>query len=61
MKTKEEYKAPELTVVSFKVEQGFTASGPLFDLRLWEMGIGEDDVEDYSVHDSWHQSDGFWD
>ena len=48
-------------MVSFKVEQGFTASGPLFDLRLWEMGIGEDDVEDYSVHDSWHQSDGFWD
>ena len=27
MKTKENYIAPELTVVTFKVEQGFTASG----------------------------------
>lgn len=27
MKTKEKYIAPELTVVTFKVEQGFNASG----------------------------------
>lgn len=27
MKTKENYIAPELTVVTYKVEQGFTASG----------------------------------
>lgn len=35
METKKQYTAPELTVVTFKVEQGYAASDPLQSLRIF--------------------------
>ncbi len=60
MEKKKEYVAPQLTVVSIKVEKGFTASNPILNqLFFWETGqINQ--VEDYSEHSAWNDDNGFW-
>ena len=59
METKKEYTAPMLTVVSFKVENGFVNTGIFESFTLWEQTLDGNDhqVEDYSQA-SWH--DNFW-
>lgn len=60
MENKKEYVAPQLTVVSFKVEMGFTASNPILDqIMFWEMDNREQ-VEEYSEHSIWNNGEGFW-
>lgn len=63
---KQPYEAPELTVVSFKVEQGFVGSGPFGSLIFWDHIIedidDEQQVEDYTTGHNWHSgSNHFWD
>ena len=54
MNTKKEYTKPELTVVSFKVERGFTASNPVEVMRFWQDDVDEQQVENYeSTNLSW--------
>lgn len=61
MKTeKETYIAPAITVVRFKVEQGFQASGiPLF---LLLRSTEESHTESFSTHDDWGTGgdNSFW-
>lgn len=61
--TKQTYEAPELTVVSFQVEQGFAGSGPFDALIFWdEINYGDDQVEDYTTGNGWNSgSNHFWD
>lgn len=60
MENKKEYIAPQLTVVSFEVEMGFTASSPIFNqLFFWDIGLSEQ-VETYSEHSTWNDESGFW-
>ncbi len=60
MEKKKEYVAPQLTVVSFKVEMGFTASNPILDqIMFWGFGPSEQ-IEDYSEHSVWNNDEGFW-
>lgn len=56
MNTKKEYTAPTLTVVTFKVEQGFTASSEIH-LQLFH----EDHNSDYNsqAQENWHESSNF--
>lgn len=57
---KQTYEAPGLTVVSFRVEQGFTASGPFNTLMFWENNEAEQ-MEDYEEANSWTSgSNHFW-
>lgn len=57
---KKEYTAPELTVVSFKVEQGFSGSGPLEELKFWERGDANQ-MEEYEESATWDEATGgFW-
>ena len=61
--TKQTYEAPELTVVSFKVEQGFAASGsgPFSTLMFWEDNEA-DQMEEYTTGNGWNSgSNHFWD
>ena len=59
--TKQTYEAPKLTVVSFKVEQGFTGSGPFSALIFWNFLDPTQQVEDYSTANGWEEnSDTFW-
>ena len=60
--TKQEYQAPQLKVVSMKVEQGF--AGSLFgSLSLWTSAWGSTQIEDYSTRSGWddNSSNTFWD
>ena len=58
---KKTYEAPSLTVVSFKVEQGFAGSGPFSSLMFWENNDDEQ-VEDYETSNGWTTgSNHFWD
>ncbi len=60
MNTKKEYVAPTLTVVTFKVEQGFTASTEfcLFqDLLLFNDHYNEQAQEKWTVSDNDFGSD----
>lgn len=60
MENRKEYVAPQLTVVSFKVERGFSASNPILDqIMFWEMDNREQ-VEEYSEHSIWNNGEGFW-
>ena len=60
MENNKKYMAPQLTVVSFKVERGFTASNPILDqLIFWDNDPSEQ-VEDYTEHSIWNDGDGFW-
>ena len=57
MKTKKDYIAPQLTVVSFKIEQGFAQSGGV-SLRLFQdISLDyaiDDNYNDYN-QENWHQ------
>ena len=57
METKKEYIAPTLTVVSFKMEQGYAASGLLNGLRLFQdqMLFNEDYLPGYNA-----QAQEYW-
>lgn len=60
MKTdKQQYTAPELTVVQFRVEQGFTGSNtPMESLMLlFDMENETRQQESWSEHSTWN-SDG---
>lgn len=57
---KRPYEAPQLTVVSFKVEQGFAGSGVLSSLMFWENSE-QDNMENYETQDNWHSGGQFWD
>ncbi len=57
--SKQEYIAPELTVVTFKVEQGFQASGQslMQQLDLFNFNVlSEDDYNSYG-HENWTTAD----
>ena len=63
MEIKKQYIAPELTVVTFKVEQGFTASSPtgfestsLIDFFTLTQ---EADYND-QAQENWHESGDFF-
>ena len=58
MKHKNQYIAPELTVVEFKVERGYVLSN-FADLLFWESTDNEQ-VEAYQEHDIWNDGNGFW-
>ena len=62
MNTKKEYKAPELTVVTFKSERGYAGS---INLALFTslLAGGSDtyQMEEYETGNSWSQgTDEFW-
>ena len=60
METRKEYLAPELTVVSFRVENGFVGSTPLFNqLLFWNYEMPEQ-VESYSQSANWNDGNDFW-
>lgn len=59
-KGKHKYEAPQLTAVSFKVEQGFAGSGVLDALMFWENS-GQDNMEQYETDENWHSGGTFWD
>ena len=47
---KKPYEAPQLTVASFKVEQGFIGSAQNFSIGMFPLvGIGVDGMQDYNV------------
>lgn len=60
MENKKEYIAPQLTVVSFTVERGFTASNPILDQLMFWNNEPSEQVEDYTEHSIWNDGDGFW-
>lgn len=54
---KKNYEAPQLTVVSFKVEQGFNAS----DTKVFTLGmLPEDEPYDYGMQDYEVQGNQSW-
>ena len=63
-KEKKTYEAPALTVVTFKMEQGYASSsgtGPFSELFFWENNE-QDQMEDYQTGNGWNQgSNHFWD
>ncbi len=58
MKNKKKYTAPQLTVVTFKMEQGYAAS-LLESMMFWQSGDSEQ-VENYQQHETWNDGNGFW-
>lgn len=59
MKTKKEYIAPRLTVVSVKTERGYAASLTL--LTLWALDYDSQQMESYQTANDWSSdSDNFW-
>ena len=61
MKTdKKEYTAPQLTLVSFKVEKGFVGSNDPLSLLLFQESNNTRQMESYTEHSSWHEDGGFW-
>lgn len=58
MDKKKEYEAPQLTVAVVKTEAGYAASA-LNTLLFWEASATQQ-VEDYTVHDTWNNDSGFW-
>ena len=60
-KTKKEYSAPLLTVVSFRVERGFAASGILDQLFLLDnTDEPVRSMEQYEEQENWHSGGDFW-
>ena len=60
--TKKTYMAPQLTVVSFRVEAGFLNS-QVMDLQLINFNDmqEEEQMETYSTHSGWNTNDNhFW-
>lgn len=62
MENKKEYIAPQLTTVSFNVENGFVLSGNqvLDQMILWDNSDDSQQVEDYQQHSIWNDGNGFW-
>ena len=58
METKKQYLAPELTVVTFKVETGFTASGGVDEIMLINDIYLNDDYNAQS-QENWSESGTF--
>lgn len=58
MENKKRYAAPQLTVVTFKTEQGYAAS-LLESMMFWQSGDSEQ-VENYQQHETWNDGNGFW-
>lgn len=58
MENKKRYTAPQLTVVTFKTEQGYAAS-LLESMMFWQSGDSEQ-VESYQQHETWNDGNGFW-
>ncbi len=65
METKKEYTAPELTVVSFKTERGYAASGfDAFKLISSLVGLNENNMEAWTIYeedDAFDQTTIGWD
>lgn len=57
---KKDYQPPRLTVVTFKVEQGFAVSGVLESLMFWENEHDANNMEAYETQDNWHSGGNFW-
>lgn len=55
---KKTYEAPQLTAVSFKVEQGYAASTRMF----WngDEDLSQDNMENYETQENWHSGGQFW-
>lgn len=62
MDTKKEYIAPKLTVVSFKMEQGYAASSlRLFqDQTRFEMDLNDPYYSDQSRQEIWTESSNYF-
>ena len=64
METKKEYIAPTLTVVSFKVEHGYAASGLGLSLRLFQDQIlfDQDFNPSYNTQaqEMWEEEDDYF-
>ena len=63
--TKKDYIVPQLTVVCFKAERGYSVSGYVGQMNLMQEEIVAEDeaarqMEYYSVQD-WHNGGDFWD
>lgn len=59
-KDKKPYEAPQLTVVTFKVERGYATSGVPSSLMFWENSE-QDNMENYETQENWHSGGQFWD
>ena len=62
---KKSYKAPQLTVVKFKAERGYLASGVINQMNLMENDL-EEGMEnsrqmEYYTEQNWHNGGQFWD
>lgn len=55
MKKKQEYLAPDLTVVTFRMERGYAISAAILDIdrHLFEFGSRDPYVTQYDNDDSW--------
>lgn len=61
---KKSYEAPRLTVVGFKAERGYAASGPfeLDEFLLWDNDQSTEQMESYTTGNGWNEgSNHFWD
>ena len=54
MKTKKEYKAPELTVVTFKVEKGYASSNML------TFSMEQDELYNEQCQEKWTEAGSFF-
>ena len=60
MENKKKYLSPQLTVVTFKAERGYTLS-TLTNISLWDISqLATGQVEDYTLHDDWTTGSEFW-
>ena len=63
---KRSYEAPQLTVVRFKAERGYLASGVINQMNLMENDLEEEmensrQMEYYTEQEYWHSGGQFWD
>lgn len=56
MKQKKEYIAPQLVIVKFVIESGYTDS----QFRTIPIGTDEESIENYSMHTTWSDGDNFF-
>ena len=57
---KKPYEAPHLTVVTFKTERGYAASGVLSELMFWDNAQDAHNMENYETQENWHSGGEFW-
>lgn len=60
MKTKEKYIAPELTVVTFKVEQGFNASGNGMQSLISLFCFQAEPEYNSHAQENWHEENSIF-